>query len=601
MWKLYSAFLLIIAVPALLFTWYTTTTFKNFFVTSTIEDLSERARQVAAFMEGSIGIVSPDAIDSLCKLIGRDIDMRFTVITADGTVLGDSKKDPHVMENHRNRSEVLAALAGNIGISDRFSNTIHERMVYVALPLHREGRLIGVMRTAISISVIHHELNRMYCRILLGYLLFAIAAALVSFYLSRRISLPVDAMKKGAQRFAAGNFTGRIKHSGTLEIDQLADALNEMGTRLHDTIGSLTEQRNRIDAVLSSMVEGVIALDGDQKILAINDAAVRLFSLPGKPADGTWIGEVLRNTGINSFMKRVAESGREIKDEILLVSDLHNAETAEQLLQLHGNALKDAEGRTIGVLAVINNITRIKRLETMRSDFVANVSHELRTPLTSVKGFVETLMAGAVDDRDEARHFLQIINRQVDRLSTIVEDLLTLSRMEQESQLQEPDVQRVRVSALFAAVVETCGVRAAARNITLETEGAGTLDADVEPALIEEALINLVDNAVNYSPEGNRVILSASVDTAQNELVLSVADSGPGIAAEHHERIFERFYRVDKARSRKLGGSGLGLSIVKHIALVHHGRATVKSAPGEGSTFYIHLPLRETGPEGALP
>ncbi len=227
----------------------------------------------------------------------------------------------------------------------------------------------------------------------------------------------------------------------------------------------------------------------------------------------------------------------------------------------------------------------------MRSDFIANVSHELRTPLTSVKGFVETLLSGAIDSREESIRFLDIISRQVERLSNITEDLLTLSRIEEEAKSHGPELHKVKIFKLLTAVQETCGTRASAKHITLEMRCDQTTEVEVEGALIEEALINLVDNAVNYSHEGGHVIISGSVDVPSHEICFSVTDNGCGIAAEHHERIFERFYRVDKARSRKLGGSGLGLSIVKHIALVHNGRATVKSSPGKGSTFYIHIPL----------
>ncbi|MBN1575203.1 MAG: HAMP domain-containing protein [Chitinispirillaceae bacterium] len=593
-WQLYRAFLLIIIVPALLFTWYTTRTFKKFFITNTIDGLTERAYQIGSQMEGYIGRAAPGVIDSLCKVLAKNIEMRFTVIATDGTVLGDSEKDPDSMENHRNRMEVLAALSGKTGLADRFSYTLNKQMVYVAVPIYRSEALTGVVRAALSTAVIHRELYKMYGRFGIGYFLLAVVAALVSFFISRKISLPVNSMKRVAVRFASGDFTGKLTPAGCVEIDQLAEALNEMATRLRDTIGSLTEQNNRIDAVFSSMVEGVIALDNEQRIIAINQSAVELFALPSKPEKGTWIGAVLRNAKINEFIKRVAERGEALVDEAMLTTDQQYSEGADRLLQLHGNALRDADGRTIGVLAVINDITRLNKLETMRSDFVANVSHELRTPLTSVKGFVETLRAGAIDDREEAERFLQIIDRQVERLSTIVEDLLALSRIEQEAQAQGPQLQCTRIASIISAAVETCSIKAAAKEIRIDTVCDAGLHAELEPALIEEALINLLDNAVNYSPNGERIVVSAGIGEDGRELRLSVADNGPGIAPEHHDRIFERFYRVDKARSRKLGGTGLGLSIVRHVALVHKGRVAVRSAPGEGSTFHFFIPYQRS-------
>lgn len=590
-WQLYGAFLLIIAIPAVLFTWYSTETFKKFFLNNVYVELKERAYQTGILIEGVSSGSSSAIIDSLCKSIGEKSDMRFTVITPDGTVLGDSEKDPATMENHKNRSEILNALAGEVGVSERFSNTLNEKMMYVAIPIKHGEKIIGVVRTALSITTIQNELNKMYWQFTLGYLFLAMIAALVSYFISQKISRPIEAMKQGALRFASGDFSVKITPAGTLEIDQLVLVLNEMGHRLQDTISNLTEQKNRTDAVLSSMVEGVIALDNNERIVAINDAAAKLFGIDPKPQSGTWIGEVLRNAGLNSFMKRVEHSGQAIEDELNLIVNISKNDSSQHVLQLHGNVLRDAKGDAIGVLSVINDITRLKKLETMRSDFVANVSHELRTPLTSVKGFVETLLAGAIDSREEAVRFLMIISRQVERLSRITEDLLTLTHIEQESTSQNLVFQNTKLNSLIELVQETCGVRASAKNITLAVRCDQSINVKVEPALIEEALINLVDNAINYSPENEQVIISGSINSDTNELCLSVADNGCGIAPEHHERIFERFYRVDKARSRKLGGSGLGLSIVKHIALVHKGRVTLKSSPGNGSIFLITIPL----------
>ncbi len=581
----------------MLFTWYTTRTFRNFFVTSTIGDLTERAHQIGSQFERSVRAGESGVIDSLCKSWTRDVEMRLTVVAADGTVLGDSRKDPGSMENHADRTEIMAALSGETGRSDRFSYTLRQDMVYVAVPVGPAEHPVGAVRAAISTNVISRTLTTMFVRIGTGYLLLAILAALVSFFISRRISLPIDSMKKRARQFASGDFTGKLMPVGCVEIDQLADALNEMAMRLRDTISSLTEQHNRIDAIFSGMVEGVVALDNDLRIIAMNQAAVEHFALSSKPENGTRIVDVLRNERIIGLMKRIGESGQALEDEATLTLDQHGSEGGSRLLQLHGNALHDGAGRTIGVLAVINDITRLKRLETMRSDFVANVSHELRTPLTSIKGFVETLRAGAIDDRGEAQRFLEIIDRQVERISTIVEDLLALSRIEQELQAQGPQLQDARIASLLSAAIETCSVKAEAKSIRIEAACDRDLRAQLEPALIEEALINLIQNAVNYSPPEERIVVAAGVDTSAKELFFTVTDNGPGIAPEHHDRIFERFYRVDKARSRKLGGTGLGLSIVKHVVLVHKGRVSVKSALGEGSTFYIFIPYHPAAGE----
>ena len=591
MWQLYLIFILTMLIPAILLAWYTTGAFRTFFLNSTVDGLTERAHQIGSHMEGYIGNADRHVIDSLCKVLAKGVPTRFTVIALDGTVLGDSEKDPDSMENHASRMEIIAALSGKTGISERMSHTLNQTMVYVAVPIYHAGVRWGIVRTALPTTFIKRELYSMYRHITLGLIGLSLIAALVSLFVSRSISHPIDAMKRGAQRFAAGDFSGRMAPSGCEEIDQLAAALNNMAMHLRETIESLTEQHNRLSSVLSSMEEGVIAVDTQQRIIAINKAAVDLFSLTVIPENGTWIGEVLRNVKINEYIKEISDSGKERIGETIVIGDDTVDEPGERMLQLHGNALSDGAGKTIGVLVVINDVTRLKKLETMRSDFVANVSHELRTPLTSVKGFVETLLAGAIEDKTEAQRFLQIIARQVDRLSTIVEDLLALSRIEEGTQLHGPDMKPARIAEILANVVQTCNAKAVAKNITIEQQCPHTLQAMVEPALIEEALINLCDNAINYSPHNAKVVLAADADAAGKNLAFRVTDHGPGIAPEHHERIFERFYRVDKARSRKLGGTGLGLSIVKHIAIVHKGTVAVKSMPGDGSTFIIQIPL----------
>ncbi|MBN1759668.1 MAG: HAMP domain-containing protein [Chitinispirillaceae bacterium] len=591
-WQLYIIFILTMLVPAAMLAWYTTVSFRDFFLDNTVDGLTEQAHQIGSHMEGYIGNSDRQVIDSLCKVLAKGVPTRFTVIALDGTVLGDSERDPASMENHRNRMEIIAAFSGKTGISERFSHTLGQTMIYVAVPIYHNGTRSGIIRTSLSTAFIQRELTRMYRHIALGLFMLLLIAALVSYVVSRSISQPINIIKIGAQRFSSGDFSTKLPPAGCEEIDQLSAVLNEMAMHLRTSINGITEQRNRLSSVLSSMAEGVIAVDTEHRIIAINNAAVQLFGLKEVPGIGTWIGEVLRYTKINDYISDISDSGRERSGETIVVGDESDADTTERLLQLHGNALCDGEGKTIGVLVVINDVTRLKRLETMRSDFVANVSHELRTPLTSVKGFVETLLSGALEDKEESRRFLHIIARQVDRLSTIVEDLLALSRIEEEAQSHTPDFVVTSIADILDNVQQTCSAKAEAKKIVIERQCPDDLRASLEPALIEEALINLCDNAINYSPDNATVQLAVSADHQSNELTFQVTDHGPGIAAKYHERIFERFYRVDKARSRKLGGTGLGLSIVKHIAMVHGGSVSVRSAPGSGSTFIITIPLQ---------
>jgi len=263
-------------------------------------------------------------------------------------------------------------------------------------------------------------------------------------------------------------------------------------------------------------------------------------------------------------------------------------DNGSRFLQAHGAVLRGAAAESIGAVVVLHDVTRLRRLEQVRRDFVANVSHELRTPVTSIKGFVETLLDGAMNNPDELQRFLRIVATQTDRLNAIIEDLLTLSRIEQESERAEIPLSKTSIKSVLSAAMEVCGVKAAEKDIHIELNCQAELQAEVNPPLLEQAVINLLDNAIKYSPTGQTVHLEANL--AETEVVISVRDHGCGISREHLPRIFERFYRVDKARSRKLGGTGLGLAIVKHIAQVHRGAATVESVIGQGSTFFIHLP-----------
>ncbi|MCX7726528.1 MAG: cell wall metabolism sensor histidine kinase WalK [Chitinispirillaceae bacterium] len=591
-WQIYVAFLIIIFFPTVFLTFYTTNTFRRFFLEETKNELGEKVRLFSTHIERLLVENKISSIDSICKVIAKGDKARYTIIDKEGDVIGDSYANPDSMENHKNRAEVIEALSGRTGFSKRLSYTIGKEMLYVAFPLYNNREVVGAIRAARLTGEIFDELHNIYIRIIISFLIVAIAAAIISWIMSKRVTIPMLEMKDSAERFAKGDFSVRFRKTGYEEIDKLADAFNEMAEKLKETVNILTEEHSRLDAVLSSMTEGVIAVDNDQKIITINNFALELFGIKTPPQKGMWIGNVLPNIKITQFIERVAKENNEIKELIYLpVENFDTKEGGEKIIELHGTTLCDNEGKTMGVLVVINDITRIKKLETMRSDFVANVSHELRTPLTSIKGFIETLLAGSIEDKEEALRFLTIISRQVERLSTLVEDLLVLSKIEQEDQAKGPNLQKVMIIDLLQSVNETCSIKARDKDMIVELSCEKDLKAMIDPALIEEALINLLDNAINYSPAGEKIVMGAEVDKTNKEIVFFVKDNGPGIAPEHHERIFERFYRVDKARSRKLGGTGLGLSIVKHVALVHKGRVSLKSALGEGSTFYIHIPF----------
>ena len=593
--QLLISYLLIMGIPMIFAGWYASRSFNKFYMTQNMEELKSQAWLIGSQVEEHLARSSTTSIDSLCKFLAKRVKTRFTVISPTGKVLGDSEKNPDSMENHLNRTEVIAAMSGKVGVSNRYSYTLFKEMIYTAVPIYVSGHIAAVVRTAFPFMSVKAAIAHLLFKNYWAIVIMALLAAMVSYLFSKRISLPIDAIKNGAQRFAAGDFTATLPVSGYEETRLLAISLNEMGRKLSDMISRITEQNHELDAVLSSMSEGVIAIDAQEKIIFVNNAAAKMFAIDRGHATGKWIGEALRNNEIREFLVKALGATKPVEEEIILPLPLSETSNSECFLQLHGSALHDPSLKIFGALMVISDITQIKKLENIRQDFVANVSHELRTPLTSIKGFVETLAAGAMNDPDEARRFLGILSKQADRLTMIVEDLLSLSRIERDTQEKAIELQKGRLIDVLNASIEACAVKAMAKNISIECSCDPNITAKIERTLLEQAVVNLIDNAINYSNSDTRIRVQAGYSQAdhvgaEGETVISVHDEGVGIAQEHLSRLFERFYRVDKARSRKMGGTGLGLSIVKHIVLAHGGRVDVQSSPGNGSVFFIYLP-----------
>ena len=411
-----------------------------------------------------------------------------------------------------------------------------------------------------------------------GLLLSVLAAA----WTARTLQRALDALRVGAERHGAGELVWRIPHQRIAPMQEVAQAQNALAervdARLTDAVRRLTEQ----EAVLASMLEGVLAVDHETRILNLNPAAGRIFGMKPEDARGRTLLEVSRNNDLLHFTSAALAATAPLESEIVI----HDPDA--RFLQAHGSVLRDGQGRSIGAVVVLNDVTALRRLETVRRDFVANVSHELKTPITSIKGFVETILDGAVRDPVETERFLRIVQRQADRLHAIVEDLLNLSRIERDAETGDIALEIGALRPVLAAAVQSCENQARVRGIRIEEECDPRLTAWINSALLEQAVINLVDNAVKYSPPGGTVRVSAAL--RDGSVVVRVSDNGQGIEAKHLPRLFERFYRVDKARSRNLGGTGLGLAIVKHIVQAHRGQVSVESAPGEGSTFSLQIP-----------
>ena len=406
-------------------------------------------------------------------------------------------------------------------------------------------------------------------------------------------------LRFAAERLARGDLSLRVEVAGPLNITQLGASLNRMAQQLQDRLATVVQQRNELTAVLSSMVEGVIAVDLDERILSLNPEAADMLRLDATRAIGRPIQELVRNTALQRFITQTLSHDPERQNDAFFRfsrprtaddasrGSVTTGEGADRFLRAQSAVLRDGAGRQLGAVVVLHDVTDIRRLEQIRSDFVANVSHEIRTPISAVKAAVETMLDDPPADAEDSRRFLGIIARQADRLDAIVRDLLSLARIEQDADKTVADLTPTPLRRVIDAAVETCSAHARDKGIRVTVRCDDRLHALAQAQLLEQAVVNLVDNAIKYSPAESHVEVSGeSVDA---EAVIRVDDEGRGIEPDHLPRIFERFYRTDKARSRQLGGTGLGLSIVKHIAEAHGGRASVESYPGRGSSFAIHL------------
>jgi len=591
-WRLYATYLVIVLLCTAAVGFYAVRSVRDFYYDQTERDLQARAALVRDQLTSAMTADTPQQLETLVRQLGRASGTRITLIAVDrpgvvrGQVLADSEADPATMENHNtpDRPEFQTALLGRPGKAIRPSRTLKENMMYVAVPVTENGRITTVLRTALPLNRVNDALAKLYGSIGVSALIVAIIAAIIGYSVSRRISDQMRDIKVGAKRLAAGDFTQKLYVPRVEEFASVAESINQMAEDLDEKLRRLTQERNEREAVLASMVEGVLAVDAEERVIAVNAAAARLLDTDPVAAEGKSIQEIVRNPDLQHVVAQTLDGHRPIEADIVMRVGAEDRNLQANGTLLHG----DDGGPDVGAVVVLNDVTRLKRLEAVRRDFVANVSHELKTPVTSIKGFAETLEDGALEDPEASRRFVRIIAGQADRLNSIIEDLLALSTLEQSGDSPLLQLEEADLCDVVAVALEVCGPKAEAKRIVLNEGCPGTLLARVSPPLLEQAVVNLIDNAVKYSAEGSTV----EVDLAQtdDEIVVSVTDQGQGVAREHLPRLFERFYRVDKARSRDLGGTGLGLAIVKHIAQIHGGRVSVDSVVGRGSTFRIHLP-----------
>lgn len=581
LWRVFPYYVIIIVASLGAIGYYGARQLQTVYLEKVTEELQGRAYLVRYQLASLIQQNDRAQLVSECREMGQLSHTRITIVTADGKVLADSEEDATTMENHSTRPEIMAAYRGGVGTSMRYSHTLHQQMKYVAIPVETNGQIVAVVRTSFAVTTIHEALTHWTRNIILAGLVILLLAGGISYAVVTRLNRPLTVLKSGADRIAAGEFGARVPAMATEEMGVLASAMNNMANQLEKRIQTISEQRNEREAILANMTEGVLALDGDGKIISMNRAAAESFGAQIERARGRGLTEVMRNAELYELAEQVLNTGKHAEGEIVIPGDRN------RYLQVKGAPLPDSEGRQ-GAVIVINDISRLKQLERMRQDFVGNVSHELRTPITAIIGSIETLIDGEVSRPEDVRRFLEIVAKHADRLNTIVADLLALSRLENESERGGLSLRRGSVDRVIEAAVAVCEQKGKAQQVSIEAPQDTGLEADIDAAKLEQAVINLLDNAIKASKPGSKVEIGVS--STDKEIQIAVTDTGSGIEAKHLPRLFERFYRVDTARSRERGGTGLGLAIVKHTALGHGGRVTVDSTWGQGSTFRIWLP-----------
>ena len=557
----------------------------------TYAEKEKRLRDAAAIVCGHVGLdfesdnreSNQQFVDKLSEATGG---MRVTLVKPDGVVIADSEKAAELMENHKDRAELVLAAAEGAGSSQRFSNTVQMPMLYYAVQVEDENKKSkGYIRLAVPLAEVEAEVSLIERTLWLVALGVSLCGLLLNYVVIGRALRPVGTLTQAANAMAAGEYQERVVVEGRDELGALAQSFNRMGGEIEAREGQMREVVDRMSAVLGGMIEGVFAVDDEQRILFANEAAGRLLDFSPEKAQGAKFSSIIENDTLRQVAKdTINEPGGKLIRQV----EFRNGPT-EIVLAVNGAKLPGEP--CPGIVVVLHDVSELRRLERLRQEFVANVSHELKTPLSAIIAYAETLRHGAMRDPEHSERFIQRIEEQAGRLAELIQDMLQLARIEASQVPYEISIVEI------GNVVDAClsANESAAEQNKIELVSQKKLRdtcvlADEEA--LRQILDNLVTNAIKYTPEGGKVKIGWKIEGS--EIVIRVRDNGIGIPEKHHHRIFERFYRVDKARSREMGGTGLGLAIVKHLTQMLGGSVALKSTPGKGSTFQVRLPLEKS-------
>jgi two-component system phosphate regulon sensor histidine kinase PhoR len=537
---------------------------------------------------GETLISDREYIDKYINRVKNITETRITILDVLGNVIFDTDSDYSVMDNHSRREEIAAALKGEVGNSIRYSYTLKVDLMYIAQPIYKGDSIVGVVRIAKPLYEINDLVNKLYINILIAVLAGLVVASLIGYRLAEKITRPIKEITYSAERISNGQFDKFININSKDEVGKLASSINNMASKLNETIISLQDKNVKLEAIMSSVVNGIIAIDGSEKVLFINSVAESILDIKERDVVGKHLLQVVRNNSIDNYLNTILREKKYYNTEITL--DGHS----EKILKFYANPIKQTDKSDIkGIIITIQDITELRKLEKMRTEFVANVSHELKTPLTSIKGFVETLKMSDMENQQDNMRFLNIIEDEANRLYRLINDILSLSELEQ----KKAKIKKESINIEKSVIEVLSMLKGQSKEKNIETsmsiqEGLKSLIGDSDK--IKQMLINLIENAIKYTPENGKVAVEAYNlldEDGRENIVIKVADNGIGIPKQHIPRLFERFYRVDKARSRKVGGTGLGLAIVKHVVILFNGKIEVNSEVGKGTEFRITIPV----------
>ncbi|MDD5244837.1 MAG: ATP-binding protein [Syntrophorhabdaceae bacterium] len=568
--KIFGGYLIIIIILSALILSFSFSMMRHYHIETVANSLKNMAMVLSTQLSPMLSDNNMQRLDATVKESGQEIHTRITVIAVDGKVLADSEENPSKMENHGTRTEVAQALEGNTGRFLRTSKTLKQEMIYVAIPIVSGKKTIGVLRLSQYLKDIRTIVNQIRLKILLITFIIICISILIAFVFSRNLSKPLKELIAASERVAKKDFNTKVFLKNRGELRDLAESFNFMVSEIKLLVTELSQQKEEWDSMMLSLQEGFLILDRNEKVVFFNNSLQKM--IPQNLEEGKFYWEAIREPKLSELVRDVRTTQQNCIKEI---------EFNNSIFSCGATFLNSQEEIAI----VFHDITDMRNLEKIKTDFVQNVSHELRTPLTSIKGFIETL-EDSVKDAEQKR-YLDIIRRNTDRLINVINDLLLLSELEVRG--AEPQYERTGLKTLIENSIKIFERQFAEKNLSLTLKiDAGTPDIKGDPFKLEQMLINLLDNAVKYTEKGG---ISLSLESDRATVTFTIQDTGIGIPGDHLSRIFERFYVVDKSRSKRLGGTGLGLSIVKHIVMLHNGKIDVESTPGTGTKVTVILPL----------